>query len=130
MLLGIAIWYLLLQSILDKQKDLITTLEKVVRAAHDKKAQIKWFEDDTISTEPLDVLQLEVETPEKKKPKFQMYNKASSSTGNDVEFDTGDTALIVADNHNQEQENFTTTHDGATPVDSSTPAGEYFQLAI
>ena len=37
---------------------------RVVRVVHDKSAQIKWFEDDTISIEPLDALQLEVEIPE------------------------------------------------------------------
>ena len=51
-------------------------------------------------------------------------------SGNDVEFDIGDTALTVADNQNPEQENLTTTHDGATPVDPSTAVGEYVQLAI
>ena len=37
---------------------------------HNESVQIKWFEDDTISSELLDVLQLEVEILEKKKPKF------------------------------------------------------------
>ena len=84
---------------------------------HNESVQIKWFEDDTISSELLDVLQLEVEILEKKKPKFQMLIKASSSRGKDVEFDIWDTALVIADNHNLEQDNVTTTHDGATPVD-------------
>ena len=53
-------------------------------------------------------------------------HKVSSSRGNDV--DIGDTALILPDNHNPEQENFTTTHNEATHVDLSTPAGEYVQL--
>ena len=43
---------------------------RVVRVVHDESARNKWFEDDTISIEPLDVLLLEVEIPEKKKPKF------------------------------------------------------------
>ena len=103
---------------------------RVVRAAHNENAQIKSFEDDTISVEPLDVLQLEVEIPEKKKPKFQMCIKASPSGGNDVEFDIWDTTLTVANNQNLEQENLTTIHDGATPVDPSTLAGEYVQVAI
>ena len=103
---------------------------RVVRVVHDASAQIKWFEDDTISIKLLDVLQLQVEISEKKKPKFQMCIKASSSCGNDVEFDMGDTTLIVDDNQNPEQENLTTIHDGTTPVDSSTPAGEYVQLAF
>ena len=47
-----------------------------------------------------------------------MRIKASSSHGNDVEFDIGDTTLIVADNQNAEQENLTTIHNGATPLDS------------
>ena len=97
---------------------------------HDESDQIKWFEDDAISIEPLDVLQLEVEIPEKKKHKFKMRIKASSSHGNDVEFDMGDTTLIAANNQNPEQENLTTMHNGATLVDSSTPAGEYIQVAI
>ena len=50
-----------------------------------------------------------MEIPEKNKANFQMCIKASFSGGNHVEFDIGDTALIVADNHNPEQENFTTT---------------------
>ena len=101
----------------------------VIRIVHDESTQIKWFEDDTTSNEPLDVLQLEVEIPEKK-PKFQMCIKALSSHDNDVEFDIGDTALTVADNHNPEEENFTITPIGATPAGSSTPVGEYVQLAI
>ena len=117
-----AIWYLLHRS--------DGYFGRVVRVVHGESVQIKWFEDDTISSELLDVLQLEVEIPGKKKPKFQMLIKASSSRGKDVEFDIGDTALVIADNHNLEQENVTTTHDGATPVDSSAPAGEYVQLAI
>ena len=103
---------------------------RVARVVHDESARIKWFQDDTISIEPLDVLQLEVEILEKKKPKFQMCIKASSSRGNDIEFDRGDTTLIVADNQNAEQENLTNIHYGATPVDSSTPTGKYVQLAI
>ena len=55
-------------------------------------------------------MQLEVEIPEKKKPKFQMCINASSSRGNDVEFDIGNTVLIVVDNQNPEQEDLTTTH--------------------
>ena len=35
---------------------------------------------------------------------------------NDVDFDIGDTTLVVADNQNPEQENLTTIDDGATPV--------------
>ena len=72
-----------------------------------------------------------MEIPEKKTPKFQMHIKGSFSHSNDVEFDIGDTAPIVADNQNPEQENLTTTtQNGPTSVDSSTPAGEYVQLAI
>ena len=55
-------------------------------------------------------MQLEVEIPEKKKPKFQMCINASSSRGNDVEFDIGNTVLIVADNQNPEQENTLTSY--------------------
>ena len=58
-----------------------------------------------------------MEIPDKKKPKFQVRIKASLSCGNDVEFDVRDTAPTVADNHNLEQETFTATHNGATPVD-------------
>ena len=39
-----------------------------------------------------------------------MCINASSSRGNDVEFDIGNTALIVADNQNPGQEDLTTTH--------------------
>ena len=56
-----------------------------------------------------------MEIPEKNKANFQMCIKASFSGGNHVEFDIGDTALIVADNHNPEQENFTTTKDDTFP---------------
>ena len=60
-----------------------------------------------------------------------MHNKGSFSHSNDVEFDIEDTAPIVADNQNPEQDHLTTTtQNGATAVDSSTPAGEYVQLAI
>ena len=53
-----------------------------------------------------------------------------ASRGNEAEFDIGDTTLILADNQNPEQENLTTIHNGATPADLSTQAGEYVQVAI
>ena len=49
---------------------------------------------------------------------------------NDVDFDIGDTTLVVADNQNPEQENLTTIDDGATPVGSSTLSGKYVQFTI
>ena len=76
---------------------------RVVRVVHDESSQIKWFEDDTISVEPLDVLQLEVDKFLKKRnPSSRCALKFSSSRGNDVEFDIGDTTVIVADNQNPE----------------------------
>ena len=62
-----------------------------------------------------------MEIPEKNKANFQMCIKASFSGGNHVEFDIGDTALIVADNHNPEQETFTTTKDDTFPNFSGFP---------
>ena len=51
-----------------------------------------------------------------------MCIKASFSHSNDVEFDIGDTAPIVDENQNPEQDNLTTTtQNGATPEDSLTP---------
>ena len=104
---------------------------RVLRVVHDESSQIKWFEDDTISIQLLDVLQLEVDKFLKKRnPNSRCALKFSSPCGNDVEFDIGDTTVIVADNQNPGQESLTTILDGAIPVDSSTPAGKYVQLAI
>ena len=47
----------------------------VLHLTQDNKAQMKWFEDDSVSLEEVAVLNLETEVPKKDKPKFKLRIK-------------------------------------------------------